>query len=91
MSVSPGAVLAAYGALSLACLVLHGWDKWQARRSERRVPERTLHLLALAGGFVGAWLGMRFFRHKTQKPGFTLVLVLALGLHAGGWGWWWLG
>ncbi|HEX6884790.1 MAG TPA: DUF1294 domain-containing protein [Planctomycetota bacterium] len=86
----PGAVLAAYGALSLACLVLYGWDKRQARRNGRRVPERTLHGLALAGGFVGAWLGMRVFRHKTQKPGFALVVALALVLHAAGWAWWWL-
>ena len=85
------AVLAAYGALTLASLALYGWDKRQARRARRRIPERMLHLLALAGGFPGAWLGRRLFRHKTQKPGFTVVLTLSTLLHAGAWSWWWFG
>jgi len=82
------AVLAAYGALTLATFALYGWDKLQARRAGRRVPERTLHLLALAGGFLGAWVGMRLFRHKTQKRGFAVVLAMAVLLHAAFWGWW---
>jgi uncharacterized membrane protein YsdA (DUF1294 family) len=85
------AVLAAYGALTLASLALYGWDKLQARRVRRRIPERTLHLFALAGGFPGAWLGRRLFRHKTQKPAFAVVLALSTLLHAGAWVWWWYG
>ena len=85
------AVLAAYGALALASLALYGWDKLKARRAGRRIPESTLHAFALAGGFPGAWLGRRLFRHKTQKPGFAIVLVLSAVLHAGFWGWWWFG
>jgi uncharacterized membrane protein YsdA (DUF1294 family) len=81
------AVLTAYGALALATFVLYGWDKLQARRGGHRIPERTLHLLALAGGFFGAWLGMRLFRHKTMKPGFALIVILAAFGHAAFWGW----
>jgi uncharacterized membrane protein YsdA (DUF1294 family) len=81
------AALWAYGALSLAAFALYGLDKVQARRGGRRVPERTLHVLALAGGFAGAWLGMRAFRHKTRKPGFIVLLLLAACLHAGFWSW----
>ena len=33
----------------------------------RRVPEKTLFLLALLGGSAGAWLGMKCFHHKTRK------------------------
>ena len=83
------AVALAYAALSLVAFVLYGWDKWQAKREGRRVPELRLHAVALLGGFPGAWLGMRLFRHKTQKVGFTVVLVAAALLHAASWlGWW---
>jgi len=88
---TPGRAIAfAYGALNLLELLGYGWDKLQAKRNGRRVPERTLHALALLGGFAGAWIGMSVFRHKTQKPLFSVVLVLAALLHAGFWSWWFL-
>jgi uncharacterized membrane protein YsdA (DUF1294 family) len=79
--------LVAYAALSLAAFLAYGWDKRRARTGGRRVPERTLHMLALLGGFPGAFAGMRVFRHKTRKVLFLAVLVLAAGLHAALW-WW---
>jgi len=57
--------------------VAYGWDKRQARRGGWRVPELVLHGLALIGGVVGAWAGRAFFRHKTQKPVFLVVLIVA--------------
>lgn len=42
------------------------WDKHCARENKWRVPESTLFILALFGGAIGCWLGMRAFRHKTQ-------------------------
>ena len=61
----------------------YGYDKAQARRGGWRVPEIILHLLALAGGFVGGWAGMAFFRHKTREPAFKVVLGLATVLQLG--------
>ena len=82
------AIAFAYGVLTLVTLLGYGWDKLQAKRGGRRVPERTLLALASLGGFAGAWIAMRVFRHKTQKPIFSLVLALAALLHAGFWSWW---
>ena len=45
-----------------------------------RVPEMVLHILALAGGSLGAWLGMRLFRHKTVKGSFRLAFWLIVSL-----------
>lgn len=57
--------------------VVFGWDKRQARRSRRRVRERTLYLLALSGGAIGAVAGILFFRHKTRKTSFLLRFIPA--------------
>jgi uncharacterized membrane protein YsdA (DUF1294 family) len=81
------AALLAYAALNAVAFMAHGWDKRLARGGGRRIRASTLHALALAGGFAGAWLGMRFFRHKTRKPAFLLVVLAAAALHAAAWAW----
>jgi uncharacterized membrane protein YsdA (DUF1294 family) len=70
---------------SLVTFVVYGYDKRQARRDGRRIPEQRLHLLALAGGFPGAYLGQQYFRHKTQKTSFAIVTGAALLLHVALW------
>ena len=62
---------------TIPTFALYGIDKRQARHDGWRVPEAVLHGLALIGGVIGAWAGRAVFRHKTQKPAFTLVLVVA--------------
>ena len=68
------------GALVLvnaAALFVFAVDKWKARRGSWRVPEKTLALLGLLGGWPGAWLAMRLFRHKTRKRSFQVKLAVA--------------
>jgi uncharacterized membrane protein YsdA (DUF1294 family) len=69
-----GKVLVAYLILvavtSLASFAVYGYDKRRAVGGGRRVPERTLHLLAFAGGWPGAFVAQRYFRHKTRKFAF---------------------
>ncbi|MCB9153767.1 MAG: DUF1294 domain-containing protein [Caldilineae bacterium] len=62
---------------SISLFLLYGIDKAQAVRKGWRVPEIVLHVLALIGGFIGGWLGMFVFRHKTRKPLFKVVLAIA--------------
>ena len=62
-----------------------GVDKWKAKRkvkkeSVRRIPEKTLLMLAAIGGSVGALLGMRVWRHKTLHRVFRLGVPLILAL-----------
>lgn len=67
---------------STASYAAYGFDKRRAGTpGARRVPERTLHLLALAGGWPGAMLAQRQFRHKTQKTRFRVVFWLTVVLH----------
>lgn len=53
-------------AINLVTFAVYGADKRRARRGAWRIPEKTLFLLPLLGGSVGALLGMRVFRHKTK-------------------------
>jgi uncharacterized membrane protein YsdA (DUF1294 family) len=62
---------------TVPAFALYGIDKRQAEQGGWRVPELLLHGLALIGGVIGAWAGRAVFRHKTQKPVFTVVLVAA--------------
>ena len=47
--------------------------KHAAENGHRRVPERILHLLALIGGWPGAWCAQHMFRHKLRKSRFMTV------------------
>jgi uncharacterized membrane protein YsdA (DUF1294 family) len=79
-------VLVAYlllvAAASTAAVVAYAVDKRRAGTDARRIPERTLHLLALAGGWPGALYAQRRFRHKTQKVRFRVVFWGTVVLHA---------
>ena len=66
---------------SLAAFAAYGIDKRRAVKDKQRIPEKTLHLMALVGGWPGAVLGQQIFRHKTQKIGFRVILWTIITLH----------
>lgn len=68
---------------SLVALALYGIDKAAARRDRRRIRESTLQLVALVGGWPGALLARRWFRHKTRKQPFGMILWGAVALNLG--------
>jgi uncharacterized membrane protein YsdA (DUF1294 family) len=69
--------------MSLVSFVAYGLDKQRAINGTRRVPERALHLMALLGGWPGALIGQRQFRHKTQKVPFRFVFWVVVAIHVG--------
>ena len=77
-------VAVAYAAMSLVALALYGFDKRRAESGGRRVRERTLHLVELLGGWPGALIAMRLFRHKTRKLSYLLVTWTIVAAHAAG-------
>ncbi len=83
---SPWGLLAIWLLLiNVITFLVFGLDKWKARRKEknekvRRVPERTLLLLAALGGSVGALVAMKAFRHKTLHKAFRFGVPLILAL-----------
>jgi uncharacterized membrane protein YsdA (DUF1294 family) len=81
-------IAAIYGIVSLFTIILYGWDKRRAIKGGSRVPERTLHLAELCGGWPGALLAQKMFRHKTQKASFRRVFWAVVCLHIAAWGAW---
>jgi uncharacterized membrane protein YsdA (DUF1294 family) len=55
---------------NVAVVLVFGFDKLRSRGEGRRVRERTLLWCIATGGWIGAWLAMAWFRHKTVKQPF---------------------
>lgn len=51
-------------------------DKQKAKKGHWRIPEKTIFLITLLGGGIGAIIGMYTFRHKTQKINFVIGLPI---------------
>ena len=71
--------------INLITFFTFGVDKWKAKRKEkkdtvRRIPEKTLLVLAVLGGSPGALLGMRVWRHKTLHRAFRWGVPMILAL-----------
>ena len=58
--------------INTAAFFLSFYDKRAAVRHKQRIAERTLFILAAAGGSIGLYLSMLVFRHKTKHPSFML-------------------
>ena len=90
---SPWAWLGLYLLLiNLSTFFTFGVDKWKAKRKDkrpdtRRVPEKTLFLLAALGGSLGALLGMKVWHHKTLhnsfRYGIPAILIAQISLTVG--------
>jgi len=81
-------VPAIYAVVSVITFVTYAADKSRAGTGDRRVPERTLHLLALVGGWPGALVAQRYFRHKTLKRRFQVIFWLIVLAHFAAAAWW---
>ena len=64
--------------MSLITFAAFGIDKYKARTGRWRIRERTLFHLALLGGGVGAFLGMKVFHHKTLHKKFVIGIPIIM-------------
>ena len=67
-------------AVNIATFFLYGIDKYKAKKGQWRISEATLLLMAVIGGSIGAWAGMRLWHHKTMhkkfKYGIPIIIIL---------------
>ena len=70
--------------INVVTFIIYGIDKYKAQHAKWRIPEATLLLLAAIGGSIGAWCGMKVWRHKTMhkkfKYGVPAIFILHLAL-----------
>lgn len=70
--------------INIVAFMVYGIDKVKARKSKWRISEATLLMLAIVGGSIGAWLGMKVWHHKTLhkkfKYGLPLILMAQIAL-----------
>lgn len=70
-----------YAVASVVAWSLYASDKRRAREGRWRVAETTLHLAEILGGWPGAFLAQRKFRHKTAKRSFQGGFWFAVVIH----------
>jgi len=70
--------------INVIAFLVYGIDKWKAKKSLWRIRETALLGLAVLGGSIGAWLGMKVWRHKTMhkkfKYGIPLILIAQIAI-----------
>ena len=71
-------------AVNALTFIVYGIDKYKAKHDNWRISEATLLLLAVIGGSIGAWCGMKIWHHKTMhkkfKYGVPVILLLQVAL-----------
>lgn len=83
-----GVILLTYVLMSAIAFGMYGIDKRRAVRGEWRIAEGTLHGIELFGGWPGAWIAQRVFRHKGRKTRYMIVFWAIGVIHAVAWAWW---
>jgi uncharacterized membrane protein YsdA (DUF1294 family)/cold shock CspA family protein len=78
---------ASYPVLSVITYLVYRHDKQAAMSDRWRTPESTLQLLALFGGWPGAWLAQKYLRHKSSKASFQQTFWIVVVLNAVGLFW----
>ena len=70
--------------INAVTFIVYGIDKYKAKKAKWRIPEATLLLLAVLGGSIGAWMGMKVWHHKTMhkkfKYGIPAILLIQIAL-----------
>ena len=75
-------LLVAYVAIiNTLAFIVYGIDKLKAKKGKWRIPESTLLLLAIIGGSIGAWLGIKVWHHKTLHKKFKYGIPLIVITH----------
>ena len=71
-------------AINAVAFIMYGIDKYKAKKAKWRISEATLLLLAVLGGSIGAWMGMKVWHHKTMhkkfKYGIPAILLIQIAL-----------
>ena len=75
------------GLMNVYTCHLYYRDKQYSRTGQYRISERKLLQASFLFGGLGAFLGMRFFRHKTKHRKFQFWIPITAVFTVGVWAW----
>lgn len=64
--------------INAVTFLAYGVDKRAAQHGQWRIAEVQLHTLEFLGGWCGAYVAQKFFRHKTKKKSYQAMFWLML-------------
>lgn len=68
--------------INVITFIIYGIDKLKAKKGKWRTPEACLLGLAVIGGSIGAYLGIKVWHHKTLhkkfKYGIPAIIILQI-------------
>ncbi len=83
----PKLIMILYIAASIINFICYFIDKSAAVKGRWRIKENTLHLFSIFGGWPGAILAQKKFRHKTQKKTFQITFWITILINCTALGW----
>ena len=70
--------------INIVTFLVYGIDKLKAKKAQGRIREASLLMLAILGGSIGAWLGMKVWHHKTLhkkfRYGIPAIIIIQLAV-----------
>ena len=70
--------------INIITFMMYGIDKQKAKKGKWRISEATLLMMAIVGGSIGAWAGMRIWHHKTMHKkfqyGIPAIIIMQIAL-----------
>lgn len=70
--------------INIITFMMYGIDKLKAKKGKWRISEATLLMMAIVGGSIGAWAGMRIWHHKTMHKkfqyGIPAIIIMQISL-----------
>ena len=80
-SIDPQLLTALAVTASVVAFVIYRHDKKRAIEGGWRIPESTLHFIEVLGGWPGALLAQRVFRHKSSKVSYQCAFWFVVATH----------
>ena len=70
--------------INIITFMMYGIDKLKAKKGKWRISEATLLMMAIVGGSIGAWAGMRIWHHKAMHKkfqyGIPTIIIMQIAL-----------
>lgn len=74
----PTNILPFFIILNFITFFIYWWDKSASGDGLRRTSENTLHILAILGGWIGAYIAQKTLRHKSVKKEFQTTFKVSI-------------